>query len=205
MSAATLWLTDIAAAQQPGFIEGWTARFAASERARLQRLSRPQRRLQFVCGHALLRYLLADCARVPVGQVQVESGTAGVVVACPAGWHASVAHSGRWVAALVAQRPVGVDIEAMRGERDIRGIVAAACGRRTASRAQAYRVWTQYEAELKCAANDATHVASWGELALAANAPTPPLVALFDLARPATARGLDLAWTARPTLRDAAA
>jgi hypothetical protein len=88
-------------------------------------------------------------------------------------------------------RRLGVDIEAMRADRDIEAIVAAACGLRTASRAAAYLHWARHEAQTKADAGPAgvaSHAAIWRgagiDYALAVAgcaAPIASQVALDDL------------------------
>ncbi|MCS7100302.1 MAG: hypothetical protein NZL99_01255, partial [Burkholderiaceae bacterium] len=174
-----LWLAAIPAAPDDRWSSDAHAALTASERARLGRLARGQRRAQFLAGHWLLRLLLAARSAVAAMSVAIESTANGVAVASPAGWRASVSHSGRWVAAAVDcdVAPLGVDIEMMRGPRDIEAIVAAACGRQPTSRTQAYLLWAQHEAQFKCgvAAARCWH-AVWGELALACAGRAAPQV-----------------------------
>jgi 4'-phosphopantetheinyl transferase len=200
-----LWLARLPAADATGF-DAAAAVFSASESARLARIARPARRAQFVGAHLLLRHLIAARAALPPQAVAVESTADGVAVVAPSGWRASLAHSAHWVAALAGDAPLGVDIESMRGGRDIEAIVEAACGRRAASRTEAYLLWAQHEAEVKRGAPGApAHVATWEGLALAACADAAPQVARFDFARPDAPQPIRLDWTVRPPLRDALA
>ena len=202
---AWLWLADTAAAADAGWFEAARALLTASETARLRRIARPQRRAQFACGHLLLRHLIGTRAALPPAAVVIESTPAGVAVAAPSGWRASLAHSGNWVAALAAavDAALGVDIEAMREARDIEAIAAAACGRRATSRTEAYLLWVQHEAEFKSApARVPCYVGTWRGLALAACADTAPEVALLDLAHPQSPQPIRIDWTVRASLRD---
>lgn len=200
-----LWLADIAGADA-AWLQMVAAGFSASERARLARIARPARRAQFVCAHLLLRHLIAARAGLPLQGVVVESTADGVAIAAPSGRRASLAHSGNWVAALAGDAPLGVDVESMNSARAIEAIVEAVCGRRAASRTEAYLLWVQHEAELKCAVHGTpTHVAAWEGLALAACADTAPRVARFDFAGPEEPQPLAVEWTTRPPLRDALA
>ena len=152
---AELWLADIAVATQPGWIETHSAWLTSEERERLARFTRPQRRAQFLAGHILLRRLVAACWRIDPRDVQVATRADGSPeVLVPAGVQCSLAHTGRWVAALVQPgeaddwRP-GVDIESMRSDRPIEAIVKVACGIDAGSREEAYRAWAQHEAQIK--------------------------------------------------------
>jgi 4'-phosphopantetheinyl transferase len=200
-----LWLADIAGADA-AWLETVAAAFSASERARLARIARPARRAQFVGAHLLLRHLVAARAALAADAVRVESTAHGVAIAAPTGWRASLAHAGNWVAALAGDAPLGVDVESMNGARAIEAIVEAACGRRAASRTEAYLLWVQHEAELKCAVQGMpTHVGVWEGLALAACVDAAPQVARFEFARPQAPQSIRIEWTTRPPLRDATA
>lgn len=200
-----LWLASLPAADAAWF-DAAAAGFSASECTRLARIARPARRAQFVCAHLLLRHLIAARAALPPHAVAVESTAAGVAIVAPSDWRASLAHSGDWVAALAGGAPLGVDIEAMRGGRDIEAIVEATCGQRAASRTEAYLLWVQHEAQIKRGAPGApVRVAIWDGLALAACADAAPRVARFDFARPHAVQPLAIDWTVRPPLRDALA
>ncbi len=90
------------------------ARLTSTERARLARISRPQRRAQFVVAHCNLRCALAsaglDDAVIEVdaeGRTQLHAGE-------PV--YASIAHSEDYVAVIVAGDPVGVDLESIRAD-----------------------------------------------------------------------------------------
>ncbi|MFN3565686.1 MAG: 4'-phosphopantetheinyl transferase family protein [Burkholderiaceae bacterium] len=200
--SAWLWLADLAPADDPRWQRDALALLSASEYARLARLARRRRRAQFLCAHVLLRHLLSTRADVSAAHVTVVSSVAGVTVAAPAGWSASIAHSGDWVAAAVDERgaPLGVDLENMHARRDIEAIVAAACGVSVSSPIEAYRWWTQREAEFKAGAPAArTWTATWGALALALCGQTPPQAQRFDWARARPTR-LKLVWTAAAPL-----
>jgi phosphopantetheinyl transferase len=173
------------------FADCWLPRFSDSERQRLERLSRPLRRQQFIAAHALLR-LAAASLDVPADSLRCEvDGDGRPRIEAPAGWQASLSHSGAYVAVLLDRgtRPVGVDIEQMRAERDIVAIVRAACGVDAGSRDQAYQVWAAHEARLKTAADgvpaagdmSAWHASFDGHaLAVAGTRQPPDGLELFD-------------------------
>jgi 4'-phosphopantetheinyl transferase len=84
-----------------------------SERERLPRLRVESRRRQYLAGHWLLRELLAEAcggqaADWPIGERHSQApsiGRAGAIL------HASLSHSGDWIAAAIAPQPIGIDIE----------------------------------------------------------------------------------------------
>ncbi len=199
-----VWLADLA----PAHDAAWTARHDAwltpDERARAGRIQRPERRAQLVAGHVLLRRLAAAVSGVPADAVRVGAEAEGrPIVAWPSGWRASLAHSGRWIAALLDAGDVdaGVDIERHAPRRDIRALVQAACGVSAASDDEAYLTWAQREAEIKAgAAAPSTWVATWTGHALAVCARAAPVVFQTDLGsdRPPVAVSID--WQRRGRL-----
>jgi phosphopantetheinyl transferase len=103
-----------------GMVPGW---MGDSERRRWADLPPPARR-GFVASRALLRDLLRDATGVPATSwdVSAQSGAGPVVRALgdqvgAASIHASLSHRLGWVAAVVADAPVGVDIECERPSR----------------------------------------------------------------------------------------
>ncbi len=159
------------------------ARLTPTERARLARIDRPQRREQFVVGHCLLRWGLAA---VGVEGATIEVDAEGrVVLRAGAPLYASIAHSENLVAVIVASDPVGVDLESMRPTRDPRA--AAELLRLPADQAVdatvVLRAWVIAEARLKAGpqARDRMWLSTWEgcQLAVAGN-PKPPLTGVFD-------------------------
>jgi 4'-phosphopantetheinyl transferase len=209
-NAPALWLANIAPATNPDWIGRHLCLLSATERARLSRIERPERRAQFFAGHVLLRRLIAARTGMQTREVDVRcesDGRATVVV--PPGWRTSVAHSGKWVAVLAEPGAggAGVDIEFMQPARQIEAIVKVACGIDADSREHAYLVWAQREAEIKAGTPFAgTWVAIWSDHALATCASAVPSAALVDLAADAPAHAVELDWAARkrlPILQDA--
>jgi hypothetical protein len=200
-----LWIADFAPAKDPAWAGRHLGWLSSSERARFERIHRPDRRAQLLAGHVLLRQLLAALAGVAAHSVAIVSDSDGrPIVEAPAGWCASLAHSGRWVIALVetggAAAP-GVDIELHKPRRDIRAIVRAACGIDARSPEQAYLVWAQREAELKAGRRVAdVWVATWDGHAMAACSSAPPDAALAELDGDGALRVLDIAWARRARL-----
>ncbi len=83
----------------------------------MARITRPSRRAEFIAGHALARGLLACAAAAPPETVAIGVGDDGAPrVTAPIGWQLSLAHSGGWLAVLVAgpevaRAAIGVDLE----------------------------------------------------------------------------------------------
>lgn len=200
-----LWLADVGPAARPAWVERHAAWLSAGERARLERIGRPERRAQLLAGHVLLRHLVAARTGGEARSVNVGTLAGGrPTIDHPAGWQPSLAHSKRWVAALLVPgaRAAGVDIEWMDPRRQIEAIVRMACDVETRSRELAYLLWAQREAEIKAGRGaNATHVAAWEDHALAVCAVDPPattLVVDLDAGRPS--RPVELTWTTRPLL-----
>jgi hypothetical protein len=156
--------------------------FSASERTRLARIERPLRRAQFIIGHRMLRWLLA-AAGLRDTAVEVDvTGALQLTSAVPL--HASIAHSERTVAVVIAGARVGVDAEELRPLRDPReaaalmGVASAVSDSRSILRA-----WVLSEARLKAGpdAHSGAWSASWEGCQLAVSGVViPPVTDVFE-------------------------
>ncbi len=161
-----LWLASCAPALDPLWVEGQQSLFSASERARLARIHRPQRRAQFIAGHVLARQLLQFALGRAVTVDVVGDGRPSLIAAEP--WTLSLSHSGSWVAALVAEGPAGVDIELDRPLRDAAALRALLEERNgdsahtvVASNDATLCEWTLAEARLKAGVAAPAFYARW--------------------------------------------
>ena len=104
----------------PGGAAGMPAWLGDSERQRWTQLA-PAARAPFAASRALLRELLQAATGVPAGawDVSARAGCAPTAraEAASAAIHVSLSHRLGWVAAAVADAPVGVDIECERPPR----------------------------------------------------------------------------------------
>ena len=158
------------------------ARLTLTERVRLARISRPQRRAQFMVAHCTLRWGLAAVGRENVTiEVDIE-GRLLLHASMPA--YASIAHSADVVAVMIAGDPIGVDLESTRRKRDL-SAAAALLGLSggSSSDSAVLRTWVTAEARLK-AGPDASRQAwlsTWEACQLAvAGSLSPPLAGVFD-------------------------
>lgn len=92
----------------------------------------PARRGEWLRGRAVLRRLASlqcglDEREISVGSVGERPGFIDADARGLAGWHLSVSHKGRLVAAAMAKRPVGVDIEARHPESVALRAIERAC------------------------------------------------------------------------------
>ena len=93
----------------------------AAERERLEKITAPLRRRQFLAGHWLVRDLAARCRGGASADWQLEADDRGQ----PALRHrnmrlcASISHSGGFIAVAVASHPVGLDLEFPGRPRDL--------------------------------------------------------------------------------------
>ena len=158
-------------------------RLTSTERARLARISRPQRRAQFVVAHCTLRWGLT-AAGLEDATIEVDSEGRPLVHASVA-VYASIAHSTGFIAAMVASDPIGVDLESTRRTRDlnataaVRGVFSDGSDDAVA----ALRAWVAAEARLKAGARARPQVwlSSWEACQLAvAGSASPPLTGVFD-------------------------
>lgn len=92
---------------------------SAEEHARAATIAKPLRRRQFIAGRILLRRMLAASlgGRAEDFELEATAGAPPRVAAHPE-LQLSVSHSGEWVAAAIADRPVGIDIEGLGARRD---------------------------------------------------------------------------------------
>jgi len=157
----SLWLGRVTpvAAQAAAAGRDW---LSDTERARLDALSAPQRRAQFLAGRWGARQLmaaahggdaLADWCLDALHDAppRLERGLQAL--------HIAISHSGDRVACAVSAAPVGLDLEAPRRPRDIAALSTGVCTATEQARLQAlpvaqraghfYRVWTLKEAWLK--------------------------------------------------------
>lgn len=139
---------------------GW---LSDAERARLDAISAPGRRAQFLAGRWTLRHLLAgELGGEALRDWPLSAGADGpprLLVQQHDDLQLAISHSGGWVACAAATVPVGLDIETPRPRRNVDGLVravftegeqavmaAAEPSRRTEL---FYSIWTLKEAWLK--------------------------------------------------------
>lgn len=167
--------------------DAWQAeqidRLTPTESARLARISRPQRRAQFVVAHCTLRWGLA-AAGLDNATIEVDA-EGRLLLHSSAPVYASIAHSANAVAVIVACDPIGVDLESMRPERDL-GAAAGMLGHAadgSAEPAAVLRAWVTAEARLKAGprASSKVWLSSWDACQLAvAGIASPPPTGVFD-------------------------
>jgi 4'-phosphopantetheinyl transferase len=159
---AGVWLLDCAELDDSA-LSAFEAWLGESERARLRRFVRTERRRQFVAGRALLRQLLAPVFEVAPADVRLlERPGSAPLLDIPARGpvHFSLSHSGPWVACAVSDTtPVGLDIERLDSGRDIEALAAQAFDRAQQRWLRAlppgerlaafYRMWCEAEARFK--------------------------------------------------------
>jgi len=91
-----------------------------SELQRLQRLQQAGRRDHYLAGHWLLRCLLAEVDQGDPAAYQLEDRPSlpprAMDLSCDL--HCTLSHSGDWIAAAIADQPIGIDIEQRWPARD---------------------------------------------------------------------------------------
>jgi 4'-phosphopantetheinyl transferase len=157
----SLWLGRVAAvaAQAAAAGQAW---LSDTERARLDTLSAPQRRAQFLAGRWGARHLMAAvhggdaladwCLHAPPdAPPRLARGRQAL--------HVAISHSGDHVACAISAEPVGLDLEVPRRPRNIAALCGGVCTAAEQARLHAlpvtqhadhfYRMWTMKEAWLK--------------------------------------------------------
>lgn len=129
-----------------------------ADAATCKNIKHRQRRVSSLMARGLLRYLLSTLANIKPTEIFISSDSSGrpwLYSKCHTqAIFASITHSQNIVAAIVdVNRPVGIDVEIFRPNRDFQAIsqriftkrIAAALG----SPADFYRCWCLYEAWVK--------------------------------------------------------
>jgi 4'-phosphopantetheinyl transferase len=140
----------------------WREKLTPGERARAEAIRNDANRARFVVSRGLRRELLAQCTGRPAGELEfVEDGGSKPRLAAGLTWDFNVSHAGDHVAVAARERPVGIDIEVVRGVSDMAAIVgryfhadeaAAWRGMDDAERVAGFFVlWSAREAAMKCA------------------------------------------------------
>jgi 4'-phosphopantetheinyl transferase len=116
---------------------------------------------RWVASRWALRCVLAHYLERAPGEIHLELSEQGKPrVADNSSLEFNLSHSGGLALVAVASRPVGVDIEAMRPDRNLLGLAQRALPADDADAVRAadsdermhvfYRAWTRHEARLKC-------------------------------------------------------
>lgn len=157
-----LWLSDTAGLPEAAWTRH-TAWLGASERARLARFVRAERRRQFIAGRTLLRLALARLLGLAPESFAIEErpGRApALAVPASAGVSFSISHSGAWVACAVStDTEVGLDVERVDPAREVMALAEHSFSSQDVEAlrvcpqegqiAMFYRLWCLHEAHIK--------------------------------------------------------
>lgn len=168
MPSAVIWLLDANALSETD-CDGLLDYLSEAELLRYRRFLRPLRQREFLLGRMVLRFALAQLAGVAFEAVELieRAGRAPQLQlppACPLIPHFSLSHSRGWVAcATSAGTPLGIDIEALDGERDVQALARSAfstaesdwlCSCPADQKTEAfYALWSSKEALYKLMSN----------------------------------------------------
>lgn len=168
MRSAVIWLLD-ANALADDDCERMLDCLSEPELLRYRRFLRPLRQREFLLGRILLRFAIAQRAGIAFEAIEVieRRGRAPQLrlpAACPLTLQFSLSHSRGWVTcATSADTPVGIDIEALDGGRDVEALAGSAfsaaesswlSGCPDAERVEAfYALWSAKEALYKLMSN----------------------------------------------------
>ena len=143
---------------RPDLLSEYEDWLSAAERERYLQLNNERRKLEFLCGHALLHDVVGMMTDTPPQHVMVElRHNVPFLETIPL--YVNLSHSGGLVAVVVDEQPVGLDIERSSARRNISAIVEKHFGNDTAHtynllkpserRPFFFRVWTMREAAFK--------------------------------------------------------
>ena len=153
-----LWLVDVGA--DPAALPGTSLPLSPDEIERADRLHHPEDRARFMLTRAALRHLLSEATGRAAQTLAFCAGRYGKPALVGDDLQFNASHSGALaLIGISARRPIGVDIEQMRGaidelrlaktffREDEHNFIAGLAGGR---RLEAfYRIWTAKEAVLK--------------------------------------------------------
>ncbi|AMP04828.1 4'-phosphopantetheinyl transferase family protein [Collimonas pratensis] len=131
MPSAVIWLLD-ANALSENDCDGLPAYLSEPELLRYRRFLRPLRQREFLLGRMVLRFAIAQLTGIAFEAIEMieRQGRAPrlqLPPACSLTPHFSVSHSRGWVAcAASVDTPLGVDIEAQDGGRDVEALARSA-------------------------------------------------------------------------------
>ena len=124
-----LWLASLQPPAEP--LAALTATLTVDERERAARFRFPEHRDRFIAGRGLLRELLGAYLDQPATLIRFNQGSRGkpTLVGQPAetGLHFNLSHSGDRALYAIAQREVGVDLEAMERRLDCAAVAERIC------------------------------------------------------------------------------
>lgn len=122
----------------------WESWLSPEKRTRLAKMEE-QRRLQSLCGDALARQMLSSVLNIAPQEIIFTYTENGKPVVD--GAYFSISHSGELVGCVVAERPVGLDVEQIRNAPQR---LRRAMGAEGESDEVFFRRWTKREALIKC-------------------------------------------------------
>jgi len=142
---------------------GWpgSEELPPEERKRAGDFLRAEPGRRWVASRWALRRVLADYLELPPAAIEIEVGEAGKPrLAAGGGLGFNLSHSEGLALIAVAEQDVGVDVELIRPERDLRALAERALPAADAAAVSAapederaavfHRAWARHEARLKC-------------------------------------------------------
>jgi 4'-phosphopantetheinyl transferase len=131
------------------------------ERERAAALRRPEVARRWVAARWALRRVLGRYLALPAAEIELEVGEHGKPrLRDGRGLHFNLSHSEGLALVAVADREIGVDVEAMKPNRDLAALAARALPEEEAASVRSappmqrpeifYRAWTRNEACVKC-------------------------------------------------------
>jgi 4'-phosphopantetheinyl transferase len=142
---------------------GWPPASALpyAERKRAAAFLRRDAAQRWVASRWALRRVLGGYLATAPALVEIEVEESGKPrLAFPTGLAFNLSHSEGLALVAVAERPVGIDVEAIRPDRDLRALAERALAAAVIEELDAateserpavfYRAWTRHEARLKC-------------------------------------------------------
>lgn len=125
---ALICLADLAAiaAEAIQYGDDWLTQ---QERERFEAMRSLRRRQQFIAGHWLARRLAAQASVTAAGDWLLATDERGAPrlrhrQVAATDLHASLSHSGEWVACAISDRPIGIDLECDMRSRDLERLAA---------------------------------------------------------------------------------
>jgi 4'-phosphopantetheinyl transferase len=148
-SGLYLWLLPLASLPVDA---SWLDLLSAEEQVRAQAYASALLRRDFIARRVVLRLLLAQVLGQAAAEIIFFANANGQLYLEQSNWHFSLSYSGGMVLYGLAQRPLGVDIEAIRIPKALKRISERYFpGESIDGDADFFAAWTRFEARAKAA------------------------------------------------------
>jgi 4'-phosphopantetheinyl transferase len=154
-----IFITDLSTMSDASILEKYPSLLQIDELERLEKITHPHRKLQFLAGRVVLKTCLSQALNKPANAINLSKNAEGKLYLPDASMHFNISHSKNKVVVGISDYEVGVDIEFMC-ERDFAALADMVFLSEEAGQIWAlkdnqqmelfYKFWTLQEAYVKC-------------------------------------------------------